>query len=435
MKLENQTKFTFNLFDKLCSKEILLEGFKAVKKNMGSAGIDGVTVLEFLGHLDEGIQKIKHDLENWKYEPSPVKRVKIPKPGKGSGVRLLGIPTIRDRVVQASIKLILEPILEPAFSTASYGFRPGRNQKQALESAQHIIKSGKEYVVDIDLEKFFDTVNHDRLIHRLSLFVDDKRMLRLIGMILRSGIMENGIVSVSSKGTVQGSPLSPLLSNLVLDELDKELERRGLEFVRYADDCNIFVRSKKSADRVMGSVSKYIESKLHLRINMKKSKVAISSYVKFLGMTIVGGILLISNAAMKRAINKTTELIPRGTNETPEDSMKRVNRWYQGWTGYFKMTQIPAQLAKIEAHIRRRFRARIVSQQKSKRNLFRKLIKRKVPGRMAATVFSNKKTWVLSHTRAVERAYPNKWFIKQMKQKIISDKGEDHWLDIWLKAP
>jgi len=435
MKLENQTKFTFNLFDKLCTKEILQEGFKAVKKNYGSAGIDGVTVVEFLGHLDKEIQQLKHDLENWKYKPSPVKRVKIPKPGKDSGVRLLGIPTIRDRVVQASIKLILEPILEPIFSAASFGFRPGRNQKQALESAQRIIKSGKEFVVDIDLEKFFDTVNHDRLIHRLSLFVDDKRMLRLIGMILRSRIMENGIISVSSKGTVQGSPLSPLLSNLVLDELDKELERRGLEFVRYADDCNIFVGSKKAADRVMSNVSKYIEGKLRLKINMKKSKVAISSYVKFLGMTIVGGILLISNVAMNRAMNKTTELIPKGTSETLEDSMKRVNRWYQGWTGYFKMTQIPAQLAKIEAHIRRRFRARIVSQQKSKRNLFRKLIKRKVPRRMATIVFSNKKTWVLSHTRAVERAYPNKWFIKQMKQKIVSDKEEDNWLDIWLKAP
>ena len=437
MKTENQTKFTFNLFDRLCTTEFLLEGFKAVKKNRGSAGIDGVSILEFEGRLDEEIQKLKSDLENWKYKPSPVKQVKIPKPGKNSGVRLLGIPTVRDRIVQSTVKLILEPILDPTFSVASYGFRPGRNQRQAIESAQAIVRTGKEYVVDIDLAKFFDTVNQDKLIHRLSLYIEDKRILKLVGQTLRSGILEEGIVLPSSIGTVQGSPLSPLLSNLVLDELDKELERRGLEFCRYADDCNIFVGSKKAAHRVMKSISHYIEKKLKLKVNREKSKVAISSYVTFLGMTIFGGIILISNVAMNRAMKKTNELIPRGTNITLEDSMQRVNRWYRGWANYFKMTEIPAQLRKIEAHIRRRFRARIVVQQKNKRNLFNKLIKRGVSKKLAGTVFSNKKTWFLSHTRAVERAYPNKWFIKEMKQKIVSDKFEEHWFgeDIWMKAP
>lgn len=199
-------------------------GFKAVKKNGGSPCIDGVTVKEYGSRLDEELARLKKDLEGWSYKPNPVLRVEIPKPGKGAGVRLLGVPCIGDRVVHATLKMLLEPILDPTFSDHSYGFRPGYNQQQAVEAAQRTVKSGKEYVVDIDLSNFFDRVNHDRLIHLLSAHVTDKRILRLVGMILRSGVMVNGVVKLSEEGTVQGSPLSPLLSNVVLDELDKELE-------------------------------------------------------------------------------------------------------------------------------------------------------------------------------------------------------------------
>ena len=400
-----------SLFEKLCDLHNLQAGFKAVKKNGGAPGVDEVTVEEYASRLDEELAQLKKDLEGWSYKPNPVRRVEIPKPGKGAGVRLLGVPCIRDRVVHATLKLLLEPILDPTFSDHSYGFRPGYNQQQAVEAAQRIVKGGKEYVIDIDLSKFFDRVNHDRLIYLLSGHVTDKRILRLIGMILRSGVMVNGVVQLTEEGTVQGSPLSPLLSNVVLDELDKELERRGLEFCRYADDCNIFVRSPKSANRVMDSIGKFIEQKLKLKINREKSKVGRSEEVKFLGMTIVDGALVISRQSMKRAMQKVKELIPRGTHLTLEKTMKRINEWYMGWSGYYLMTQYPSQLAEIEAHVRRRLRARIVDQQKKRRHLYRNLIKRGISLKQSAqTVYSNNGRWVLSRTLALHRAYPNRWF-------------------------
>jgi len=225
-----------------------------VRKNKGSPGVDGVTIEEFGSRLNEELTQLKEELESWCYKPSPVRRVEIPKPG-GKGIRLLGVPTVRDRVVHATLKALLEPIFEPLFSEHSYGFRPRRNQRQAVEAARRIVASGKPYVVDIDLSKFFDRIHHDRLIARLGQQIDDKRILRLIGLLLRSGIMANGLVTPSLEGAVQGSPLSPLLSNIVLDELDKELERRGLEFCRFADDCNLFVKTPKAAQRVMEGIS------------------------------------------------------------------------------------------------------------------------------------------------------------------------------------
>lgn len=426
-----------SLFEKLFDARFLRAGFKAVKKNGGSPGVDGVTVEEFGNSLEEEIEQLAEELAGWRYKPSPVRRVEIPKPGKGAGVRLLGVPCVKDRVVHATIKQLLEPILDPGFSDHSFGFRPGRNQRQAVESGQRIVKSGKEYVVDIDLSKFFDRVNHDRLIYLLSGHVDDKRVLRLIGMILRSGIMKDGDVMLSEKGTPQGSPLSPLLSNVVLDELDKELERRGLEFCRFADDCNIYVRSPKSAERVMSSISKFIEKKLKLKINRDKSKVAHSSEVKFLGMTIIEGTLAISAKSMKTAMQKVKELTPRGTYLPLDKTIKRINRWYIGWAGYYRMTEYPSQLRRIEAHIRRRLRARLVDQQKRRRHLFKKLKKRGVSRKSAAnTAFSNKGRWALSHTFALERAYPVAWFIQEKGQEIRSNQKHLHWLPLhrWIRV-
>jgi group II intron reverse transcriptase/maturase len=426
-----------SLFEKLCDLHNLQAGFKAVKKNDGAPGIDGVTVEEYGVRLDEELARLKKDLEGWSYQPMPVRRVEIPKPGKGAGVRLLGVPCVGDRVVHATLKLLLEPILDPTFSDHSYGFRPGFNQQQGVEAAQRLVKSGKEYVVDIDLSKFFDRVNHDRLIYLLSGHVTDKRILRLIGMILRSGVMVAGTVQLTKEGTVQGSPLSPLLSNVVLDELDKELERRGLEFCRFADDCNIFVRSPKSANRVMGSISKFIENKLKLKINREKSKVGQSSEVKFLGMTIIDGAIVISSQSMQRAMEKVKELTPRGTYLTLERTMKRINEWYIGWSGYYLMTQYPSQLAKIEAHIRRRLRSRLVDQQKRRRHLYKKLIKRGVSHPQAAkTVYSNDGRWVISKTWALHRAYPNRWFTEVLGQKLRSNALLKHWFDVgkWINV-
>jgi len=405
-----------------------------VKKNKGSPGIDGITIEDFESRLIEELSLLKEELESWTYKSSPVRRVEIPKPG-GNGIRLLGVPTVRDRVVHATLKELIEPIFEAQFSTHSYGFRPERNQRQAVEAAREIVAGGKAYVVDIDLSKFFDRIHHDRLISRLSQHVSDKRILRLIGLLLRSGIMANGLVTPSTEGAVQGSPLSPLLSNIVLDELDKELERRGLEFCRFADDCNIFVKSPKAAERVMENVSGYIEKRLKLVVNQEKSQVARSDRVKFLGMTIVGKTIAISHKALQTAMAKVKELTPRGTHLTLEKTMEEINSWYIGWAGYFNMTYYPSQLGKIEAHIRRRLRSRLIDQQKSKRNLYRKLVKRGVTRRQAArTVFTNNKRWKLSNTFAVNKAYPVGWFIGEKGQAIRSDKELPHWFELhhWI---
>jgi RNA-directed DNA polymerase len=423
------------LFEDLCTTAWLDAGFRRVKKNKGSPGVDGVSIEQFETRLDEELARLQGDLESWSYKPSPVRRVEIPKPG-GKGIRLLGVPTVRDRVVHATLKLLLEPIFEPLFSAHSYGFRPGRNQGQAVEAARKIVAGGKPYVVDLDLSKFFDRIHHDRLIARVGRTIPDKRILRLIGMILRSGIMANGLVTPSTEGAVQGSPLSPLLSNIVLDELDKELERRGLEFCRFADDCNIFVRTPKAAERVRRSVGGYIEKRLKLVVNREKSQVARSDRVKFLGLTVVGATIAISRKALQGAMAKVKELTPRGTHLTLETSLERINGWYTGWSSYFALTYYPAQLRKIEAHIRRRLRSRLVDQQKSRRNLFNKLVKRGVPRHQAAgAAFSHQGRWALSNTRAVTKAYPNGWFIGEMGQVIRSDKQLPHWFDVdrWIR--
>jgi group II intron reverse transcriptase/maturase len=341
---------TDDLFGQLCSKQILWQAFKAVKANKGSPGVDGITIEVYESRLEEELTRLQKELQDWSYKPSPVRRVEIPKPN--GGVRLLGVPNIRDRVVQTGMKLLLEPIFDPGFSDSSYGFRPGKNQRQAIEAAQGYVKEGKEYIVDIDLSKFFDRINHDRMLSRVKLKVQDKRIIRLIGLTLRSGVFTDGTVVPTEEGTTQGSPVSPLLSNIVLDELDKELEKRGLSFCRFADDCNIFMGSKKAADRVMESVTELIEKKMKLDVNREKSKVAISSAVKFLGMTIIMGAITISSQAMDKAMDKVKELVPRGSNQPIEKAVENFNRWYKGWSSYFDMTQYPSQFVKIESHAR-----------------------------------------------------------------------------------
>ena len=408
------------LFEELCTIERLGAGFHSVKKNKGSPGVDGVSIAEFESRLDEELGRLKAELESWTYKPSPVRRVEIPKPG-GRGTRKLGVPTVRDRVVQATLKQLLEPIFEPTFSANSYGFRPGRSQHQAVMAAREIVATGKPYVVDLDLSRFFDRIHHDRLIARVGEQVPDKRILRLIGMTLRSGVMADGLKSPTTEGAVQGSPLSPLLSNVVLDELDRELERRGLAFCRFADDCNIFVRTPKAAERVMASIGGFIETRLKLVVNREKSQVARSDRVKFLGFTIVGETVAIAHKALQGAMAKVKELTPRGTHLRLEDTIERINSWYVGWSSYFALTNYPAQLHKIEAHIRRRLRSRLIDQQKNQRNLYRKLTGRGVPRRQAAAaVYSHRGRWALSNTRAVTKAYPNGWFIAVMGQAIRS---------------
>jgi group II intron reverse transcriptase/maturase len=437
MNMSQQPEFQFqtDLFKRICTLETLQEAFKTVKRNKGAPGVDGITIEKYEETLEKNLKQLQTEVESWTYKPTPVKRIEIPKPG-GAGVRLLGIPIIKDRVLHMAIKMVLEPIIDPKFSSNSFGFRPGRNQQQAVLQAQKIVQSGKEYVVDIDLSKFFDRINHDRLLHRLKGDVNDPRITKLIGMILRGGIMTDGVKTPSEEGSVQGSPLSPLLSNIVLDELDKELEKRNLEFCRYADDCNIFARTQRGAERIMESVKKFIEKKLKLKVNEEKSKTRKSKEVKFLGMTIIEGTIAISKAAFNKAMEKVKELIPRGTHLSIGKAMKEINTWYQGWASYFKMTQYPAQLRAIEAHIRRRLRARIVYQQKKRRNLFELLLKRGIKRKSAGkAVYSNRGIWNLSHTAVLDKGFPVEWFIKETGQIIISNAKLRHWFGIekWVR--
>jgi RNA-directed DNA polymerase len=426
---------TASLFEQICDVDSLHAGFKAVKRNRGAPGIDNVSIADFELNLDKELSQLKKEIEGWSYKPQAVRRVEIPKAGKNAGVRLLGVPTVRDRVVQTAIKQLLEPILDPRFSNNSYGFRPGRNQEQAVTAARNIVKSGKEFVVDIDLSKFFDRVPHDRLMTRLSQKIEDKRILKMIGMTLRSGVMVDGVMEATPEGTVQGSPLSPLLSNFVLDELDKELEARGLEFCRFADDANIFVKSQKAGNRVLKSISRFIENRLNLKINWDKSKVALSKHVKFLGMTIVNGTIAISKKSLDAAMATVKALTPRGTHLPLEKSLEEINQWYVGWANYYKLTNYPAQLAKIEGHIRRRLRSRFIGQHKRRRFLAKKLVSMGVAKRMAnKAVHSNKGRWALSHTAALERAYTNEWFVRQ-GLKVFSTCKMAHWFGpkAWIR--
>jgi group II intron reverse transcriptase/maturase len=291
-------------------------------------------------------------------------------------------------------------------------------------------------VVDIDLSKFFDRIHHDRLIARMGQKVTDKRILRLVGIMLRSGVMINGVVNPSQEGAMQGGPLSPLLSNIVLDELDQELERRGLEFCRFADDCNIFVTSQKAADRVMEKVSQFIEKKLKLKVNQEKSQVALSDRVKFLGFIVVNGTIAIAHKALQTAMSKVKALTPRGTHKPLETTLEKINQWYVGWSNYYSLTNYPSQLMKIEAHIRRRLRSRLGVSKRENSICIEIWSSRGVPRTQASkAVFSNNKRWVLSNVRAVTRAYPNSWFINLKGQEIRSDRKLAHWFEVsqWIR--
>jgi RNA-directed DNA polymerase len=419
-------KESLSLLDQIVSMDNLVLAYKSVRKNNGAPGIDGVTVDEYGKTLPQELRQLRQEVLGWTYKPSPVKRVKIPKPGN-QGVRLLGIPRVHDRVLHAAIKQVLEPILDPQFSENSFGFRPGRNQQQAITRAKEIVNSGKKFIVDIDLSKFFDRINHDLLINRLGQQISDKRVLRLIGLILRSGIMENGLVQTNSEGSVQGSPLSPLLSNVVLDELDKELESRGHVFCRYADDCNVFVQSERAGQRTMKSLTKFIERKLKLKVNEEKSQVALSKFVKFLGYTIVGTAIAISAKSMDRAYEKIKELIPRRGHLNIEKTVDGINKWYVGWSNYYRISQYTRQFSNLEAHIRRRLRAQLVAHHKRRRFLYKKLRKRGVSHGYARHVYKCKRTWALSITPAVHRAWPNKWFHETMELYTVLDERQPHW--------
>ena len=348
---------TTRLMEEICDRENLKEALRRVKANKGSPGMDGITVNQLDDYLEQHWPAIGEQLLSGTYKPKPVKRVEIPKPD--GGVRKLGIPTVLDRFIQQAVMQVLQRQWDPTFSDHSYGFRPGRSAHQAVAQAQRYIAEGYSWVVDLDLEKFFDRVNHDKLMAQIAKRVEDKRLLKLIRTFLNAGVMENGLVSPSVEGTPQGGPLSPLLSNLVLDSLDRELERRGHRYVRYADDSNIYVRSERAGQRVMNSVTRFITQKLQLKVNETKSAVARPQERKFLGFSFTNGPAVkraIAPKALVRFRDRIREITRRAKGVSIKSTVEELARYMVGWRGYFGFCETPEVLIYLTRWVRLRLR-------------------------------------------------------------------------------
>jgi len=401
-----------NLMQVVLSHDNIKRAYKQMKQNKGVAGIDGQAVYEFATwYVQEGDNLIEQ-LYAGTYQPEAVKQAEINKPNGGK--RKLGIPTVKDRIIQQAIAQVLSPIYEREFSDHSFGFRPNRNAHQALEKASHYVEEGNDIVVDLDLKTFFDVVNHDRLMYLLSEKIGDKSLLRLIRKYLQSGIMIDGVMSQRTEGTPQGSPLSPLLSNIVLDELDKELERRGHKFVRYADDCNIFVRSQRAGERVIQSISNFIEGKLLLIVNKDKSKVCQSYQTKFLGYTIQwGGFLTIAKESFKRLKEKVRKLTERNRGVKFEQIITELTSVLRGWLQYFQHTRGHKTLQLLDAWIRRKLRCYRLKQCKRTITLQRFLVSLGVPKWHSwILALSGKGYWRKSYCPQACQAMGNEWFDK-----------------------
>jgi RNA-directed DNA polymerase len=393
-------------------RENLKKALAQVKRNKGAAGVDGMTVDELPAYLKEHWLTIRARLLDGSYKPQPVRRVEIPK--ASGGLRPLGIPTVLDRFIQQAMMQVLQADWDGTFSETSFGFRPGRSAHQAVERAQAYIASGYTVVVDIDLEKFFDRVNHDILMGLIAKRVADKRLLKLIRGFLTAGVLEGGLVSATEEGTPQGGPLSPLLSNLMLDVLDKELEKRGHRFVRYADDCNIYVRSQKAGERVMVGIERFLEKRLKLKINKAKSAVAKPSVRKFLGFSFTGGTAprrRIAPQALARFKARVRELTRRTRGRSLGQIAKELSVYLIGWRSYFGFCQTPSILRALDEWTRRRLRAIAWKQWKRGRTRFDELRRRGVGRDLAAkTAASPRGPWRLAQSPALNIALPNSFF-------------------------
>lgn len=410
---ERPVSSTQAMMEVICSSENMTTAMRRVCTNKGAAGVDGMTVGELANHLKVRWPQIRDQLLSGTYRPMPVRRVEIPKPD--GGVRKLGIPTVVDRLIQQAVHQVLSPMWEPTFSEHSYGFRPGRSAHQAVSQAQACIAEGRTWVVDLDLEKFFDRVNHDRLMARLARRIIDKRLLTLIRGYLNAGVMENGLVSPTREGTPQGGPLSPLLSNIVLDELDKELEHRGHSFVRYADDCNVYVKSERAARRVMEGITDFITRKLKLKVNQKKSAVDRPHKRKFLGFSFTTGKVLkrrISGQALQRFRKKVKGLTRRTRGVGAQRMVEQLTVYLRGWMGYYGFCQTPSVLKRLDGWIGRRLRCVAWHQWRRPRRRYRELVRRGVPRAWAkSAAMKLPHPWRASRDRVMNLALPKRhWY-------------------------
>ena len=404
--------------DKMLMEEVvegknMREAYRRVVRNRGAAGVDGMAVEELKPYLRKEWPKIKEQLLGDKYKPQPVRRVEIPKPG-GNGVRVLGIPTVVDRLIQQAMLQVLNPIFDPGFSESSYGFRPGRSAHQAVLKAREHVASGKRWVVDLDIEKFFDRVNHDVLMARVARKVKDKRVLRLIRRYLQAGIMTGGLVEAAREGTPQGGPLSPLLSNILLDELDKELERRGHTFCRYADDCNIYVLSERAGERVKGSITGFLFRRLKLKVNEEKSAVDRPWKRKFLGYSMTADKkprMKVSPEAEKRLKAKLKEKLRRGRGRNAGKTAQEMRRLLIGWSNYFKLAEVKSTFERLDQWIRRRLRCILWRQWKRPYTRAKKLMGRGLPEERARKSATNGRgPWWNAGASHMNHAYPKSYF-------------------------
>jgi len=402
---------TTHIMEEVCDRENLVRAWQRVRDNKGAPGVDGMTIAEATGYLREHWPSIRSQLLEGTYRPQPVRRVGIPKPD--GGVRKLGVPCVVDRLIQQALLQVLQKQWDQTFSEHSYGFRPGRSAHQAVAQAQAYVAEGYNVVVDLDLEKFFDRVNHDLLMARVATRVADKRVLKLIRAFLNAGVMEDGLVRPVDEGTPQGGPLSPLLSNLMLNDLDKELTRRGLRFCRYADDCNIYVRSRRAGERVMASVSRFLTDKLRLKVNETKSAVAAPEGRKFLGFSIAnnGGERRIAPKALEKFKMRVREYTRRTRGQSLEQIVELLRPYLIGWRSYFGFCQTPIVLTRLEAWIRRRLRMYLWRQWKTRQNRFQELRRRGVSKFQAAVAAASPTGfWSMSRHVTVQSALRNHVF-------------------------
>lgn len=406
--------FDAALMEEICQRSNLMPALKRVMQNQGAAGVDGMTTEELPDYLKAHWLDIKERLLQGAYMPQPVRQAAIPKPN-GTGVRQLWIPTVLDRLIQQAILQVVQSKWDGTFSEHSYGFRPGRSAHQAVAQAQTYLKTGYEWVVDIDLEKFFDRVNHERLLSALSQRISDARVLQLIRAYLKAGVLENGLVSPRKEGAAQGGPLSPFLSNVVLDELDQELEKRGHSFVRYGDDCNIYVRTQRAGERVMASISRFITHRLKLKINQSKSGVARPQERKFLGFSFTssGGPhrRKVAPESIRRFKQRVRHLTRRSRSMNWQKRIVELSEYLRGWRAYFGFAETIRQFKDLDSWIRRRLRCALWKQWKTYRRRKRELMALGVQQSLAhTTAWSSKGPWRVCHTPGVQLALSINYF-------------------------
>jgi RNA-directed DNA polymerase len=417
-----------HLLEQVLSRPNMQTAWKRVKANKGAPGVDGMAIDQFPTFARESWPKTRHALQAGNYQPKPVKRVEIPKPT--GGMRPLGIPTVTDRLIQQAIAQVLVPIFDPDFSEHSYGFRPNRSAHDAVRKVRDYIKEGYRWAVDMDLEKFFDTVNHDVLMHRVAHKVHDKRLLKLIGKYLRAGAMVNGRLEKTRKGVPQGGPLSPLLANIVLDDLDKELERRGHRFVRYADDFLILVKSQRAGERVMTGIKRFIERRLKLKVNMAKSRAAKTDQTNFLGFTFKAGKIRWSDAAFKEFKRRIRKLTGRSWFVSIKYRLEKLAQYLRGWMNYFGISHYYRPIPEIDHWLRRRVRMCYWKQWPKTRTRVRNLLKLGTFKKTAiSSAISRKGPWRLSRTLATHTGMTNKWLADQ---GLLSVK--ELWVNIHYPA-